>query len=590
MKKNFQMNICGRLYHIDEDAYNLLKHYLDTLHNYFRSQEGGEEIADDIEERVAELLDEIKGHGTVAITIEHIQDIIKRVGEVKDIAPEGGDASMQANEGTADKNADEHEESTQEQSGSRGGTAISQWLDSLHGKRLYRDTRNKWMSGVLSGFANYLGGNVYIWRLVFIILLLLGTNIHFDSFFFGIYITPSLVIIYILLAIIVPEAMTPEDRLRMKGEEVTPQTLANEVSIYAQDASSGSQAASAKSAQGRLSQLFCIIGKMFMLLIVLCGIFLFIPAVILFFLSIAVISAPDLILVDPMTQDLYRTSPTDLYILDVCVLIGLLIPAYSSLHYLLNMANKVSPMSLYQRIIWTFIWIGCIALIVAESVRLAKSAKDMSDMRAEAQMNEIRIDYDHEFFRQEGWKLLRADNLSDQRYTYSGQYYDGDENVRYLDAALSDSDSTLVYQAERTEEVEPGTYTLTAIARCSRLGQGVFVYAYSDEQDGTEATSKKDVTAFKCLKEVPARGSMTDEDNENERLDSNSAIFKTNHGLGTDESNRYLPYGWTVVAIEKIKIEHKQIIHYGVSTDQSFTGKRCTADWFSASDFVLHKL
>lgn len=590
MKRNFQMNVCGRLYHIDEDAYDLLKHYLDTLHNYFRRQEGGDEIASDIEERVAELLDEIKGSGTVAITIDHIQDIIKRVGEVKDIAPEGEDESTQANEGTADKDGTGPEENTKKQSGSRFGTTISQWLDSLHGKRLYRDTRNKWMSGVLSGFANYLGGNVYIWRLVFIILLFLGVNIHFNHFFFGIYVTPSLIITYILLAIIVPEATTPEDRLKMRGEKVNPQTLANEVSVYAQDASGDSQAASARSAQGCLSRFFCIIGKTSMLLIVLGGIFLFIPFIVLFFLSIAAISAPDLILVDTTLIDLYNAAPVDLYILDACVLIALFIPAYSSLHYLMNMANKVSPMNLYQRITWTLIWIGSIALIVAESAMLAKSAKDLEDARMKAWTNEAEIDHDYEFFKQEGWKLLRADNLSDQRYTYSGQYYDGDESVRYLDAAQSDADSTLVYQAERTEEVEPGTYTLTAIARCSQLGEGVFVYAYSEEQDGVGVRAPKDVTVFKRLNEVPARGAMTDEWKENDRLKSNGSIFKMNHGLNANESNRYLPYGWTVMTIGDIKITHRQIIHYGVSTDQAFTGKRCTANWFSASDFVLHKL
>ncbi len=56
MKKNITINLCGRLFNIDEDAYDLLKKYLDTLRNYFNKQKSGEEIVNDIEQRIAELL------------------------------------------------------------------------------------------------------------------------------------------------------------------------------------------------------------------------------------------------------------------------------------------------------------------------------------------------------------------------------------------------------------------------------------------------------------------------------------------------------------------------------------------------------
>ena len=55
MKKNIAVNISGVLYPIDEDAYELLKRYLDNMRAYFSRQEGGKEIADDIESRAAEI-------------------------------------------------------------------------------------------------------------------------------------------------------------------------------------------------------------------------------------------------------------------------------------------------------------------------------------------------------------------------------------------------------------------------------------------------------------------------------------------------------------------------------------------------------
>ena len=73
MKKNININLCGVIYAIDEDACQLLEQYLDNIKSYFCRQEGGEEIADDIEHRIAELFWE-KKHliiraGTLVLTV-----------------------------------------------------------------------------------------------------------------------------------------------------------------------------------------------------------------------------------------------------------------------------------------------------------------------------------------------------------------------------------------------------------------------------------------------------------------------------------------------------------------------------------------
>ena len=71
MKKNITINLFGALYNIDEDAYELLVRYQEDMKRYFAKQEDGEEIADDIEHRVAELMAELKASGVEAVTIEH---------------------------------------------------------------------------------------------------------------------------------------------------------------------------------------------------------------------------------------------------------------------------------------------------------------------------------------------------------------------------------------------------------------------------------------------------------------------------------------------------------------------------------------
>ena len=80
MKKNITVNMFGILYPIDEDAYELLSRYLSNMRGYFSRQDGGTEIADDIEARVAELMNELRQSGVNAVTIEHVQSIISRIG------------------------------------------------------------------------------------------------------------------------------------------------------------------------------------------------------------------------------------------------------------------------------------------------------------------------------------------------------------------------------------------------------------------------------------------------------------------------------------------------------------------------------
>ena len=76
MKKNITINLCGRLFQIDEDAYELLQQYIESLRQSFGHEEGGEEIVNDIEARIAELFSELNQQGIEAITIEHVKDII----------------------------------------------------------------------------------------------------------------------------------------------------------------------------------------------------------------------------------------------------------------------------------------------------------------------------------------------------------------------------------------------------------------------------------------------------------------------------------------------------------------------------------
>lgn len=70
MKKTLTVNLGGTVYHIDEDAYNLLDNYLNNLRYHFRKEEGADEIVRDMETRIAELFDEYIRTGQQVITID----------------------------------------------------------------------------------------------------------------------------------------------------------------------------------------------------------------------------------------------------------------------------------------------------------------------------------------------------------------------------------------------------------------------------------------------------------------------------------------------------------------------------------------
>lgn len=65
---------------------------MENMKKYFARREGGAEIADDIEHRVAEIFADLKNTGVEAISIEHVQDIIHRIGNPEDMDEESGEA------------------------------------------------------------------------------------------------------------------------------------------------------------------------------------------------------------------------------------------------------------------------------------------------------------------------------------------------------------------------------------------------------------------------------------------------------------------------------------------------------------------
>ena len=74
MKKTYTISIGGQIFHTEEDAGDKLQAYIQTLEKHYFQEEGGQEIMNDIENRIAELLQEASTDEFHKIESGSIQD------------------------------------------------------------------------------------------------------------------------------------------------------------------------------------------------------------------------------------------------------------------------------------------------------------------------------------------------------------------------------------------------------------------------------------------------------------------------------------------------------------------------------------
>lgn len=284
MKQVININFQGRVVPIEQTAYDTLKNYIETLNRFFANEEGKEEIINDIESRIAELFQQRIKDGATCVTEDDVNAIIKSMGtpedfETEDLASALGGKSE--GEKTYEKSSEQNftnshqpkrlfrNENDKVLGGVCSGLAnyfsvdvvlvriifvilavsfgvglipyLILWvvvpstatteIGSVR-KRLFRDVDNKLIAGVCSGIANYFNINVWIPRVLFLLPFISFINswgnFDFGDFFrFGF--SPSALLIYIILWLVIPEANTTSEKLEMKGEKVDMNSIKNSV-------------------------------------------------------------------------------------------------------------------------------------------------------------------------------------------------------------------------------------------------------------------------------------------------------------------------------------------------------------------------
>lgn len=181
MKRTVSGTIGQRGFQVEEDAWQELTAYLDSLRRIYSRESDREEILRDIEDRVGEYLWEWCGAQGQVVSMRDVQRVIGLVGNPQDL-------------------------------GNESKASYSSRADQSTRKKLYRDPDNRVIGGVCSGLAYYFNADVVAVRIIAAALLFLA----FASFW-----------VYIILWMITPKAITRTQKLEMRGIPITPENLNN---------------------------------------------------------------------------------------------------------------------------------------------------------------------------------------------------------------------------------------------------------------------------------------------------------------------------------------------------------------------------
>ena len=650
MKKNITINLCGRLYQIDEDAYEMLQQYINSLRSVFGKSEGGDEIVDDIEARIAELFDELKQSGIEAITIDHVKDIIVRIGEPEQLAgdDETSEPKTTVNESTNNKTNDKIIAGVMSRLAAKFGGKVTHWRigfillvlltdfilfpffriqhypgsatfvfllnfiylaiyivlaillpkktdqqqnasgGDLKSRKLFRNPNDKIVAGVLSGLAERFGGKVIMWRVCFILLLICTNFIMFPIFktlhlssigaFLNLWI-----IIYAILAIVVPEAQTPGQRLQMSGKPVTPQNLATVVT-------EGEQPKPRRGLFGRIFSFLIktVVGIAAIIAFVICTL-MCIATLAAIIATITVLICPDLI--SKFTMNIEQMAFTGVwgehtalvivFLLTLSILLTVTI--FAIIRLILMLIGKSQSMGIGKRIMLIVIWIAALCCLLPTGYAIGNYfgencnylhqhiekypnhspimwykdgvwvTKDGKYIVNDVPMDEYSMKYLRKFRK---WKLSKHENCD---YSYAGCCESWNQDSKpYFE--VKNADCPPLCQWENTKYFEhPTNGYFECVARAQ--GHGVYLFA-------ALASSPDHPIA---MTEIPPYGDKGGEIWEQTVEKENN--IRTNFGQG---------YGWSWVRVD-FELKHPDTVIYGITSDSTFTGKPCESLWFSVA-------
>ena len=543
MKKNININLFGTLYAIDEDACTLLENYLDNMRSYFAKRDGGDEIFDDIEHRVAEHLWSLKENGMTAIDIDTVKQIISSIGNpdemesgVEEAADNKEEKTSEAEADSEDKDQNEdndqnegngHDQSESNSNASNdtdsnttaeetvGGKWIDRVLHHVSTHRFYRDGKDKIGGGVISGLCHYCGGgDIVVWR-VGIVLFLLAIFVLNQTFRYY-FISPLLgflffvpIIIYIVLWLVAPMARTTEERLSMTGEEVTPESISKAIIAEAEEqVKPNVKRGKGGSVLSRIAEIvkFCI---KTIALISFSALTAFALAYLIFSIAYAVIGDPFIRLFtnDDITLSFMASIPYMKFYIVVsalCCFIAALLPL---LLIVRSFKSEPKPMRMGIIAMLSGIWIVAMTLgfimFVMIGIQMQKKGREYD--RLENTHNGIYMDRNNwDLTSQNGWNIEVAKNFGETIYGWS------DEDPLCMDMnpiriRADKSNQPIEFAMSRKEAKEEGDYKLECLSSCSVVDATLSVWSEG------KCLSQLRLDGYGSASNIPLKGLLWEE-------------------------------------------------------------------------------
>ena len=195
MNKVTTVNLNGRAYQVEEQAYDALRRYLDEAARLLADDPDCREILADLEQAIGDKGSRLLGPGRNVLSAEQMNRILAEMGPVEAGAPGAGEAPA-------------------------AGAARSPH-EGAGPKRLYLVREGEMIAGVCNGIAAYFGLDPTIVRLAFVLLLFLSGGL--------------IAIAYLVLMFVLPTAETAEDRAAARGLPFNAQELVEQAKRHYAD-------------------------------------------------------------------------------------------------------------------------------------------------------------------------------------------------------------------------------------------------------------------------------------------------------------------------------------------------------------------
>ena len=391
MKKALKINLSGQIFHIDDDAYEKLKIYLDTISSHFSNTEESKEIISDIETRIAELFSERMKDGNQVITIRNVEEIIDIMGKPEEII---NDDDEEPNHSTGRKKTN---------------------------RRLYRDPENAVIGGVSSGLGAYFNIDTLIIRILFIVLVLVGAGFP--------------VLLYLILWIAVPKARTTAERLEMRGEKVTvsniERTVKEEYESVKENFKKAKDSDAYRRTENFFEEFFSVLGRVILVLLkvvlVFIGIIFAIAGIglligILAFLFFGVHYFP-MDVFHSMKFDFITPfiSPGNFSLLAISLTMLVLIPVLSIVYGLFKaifrFRAKDRALGMSAFALWVLALVAAISLIVSEAKNFSES-ESLSNTTVLSSLESNTLTLSMENAEGEFTKRRESFSIDDNRYYF----------------------------------------------------------------------------------------------------------------------------------------------------------------------------